>query len=94
VIIGAGLSGMRARQRLSEGPATRVMLIEAGGRDLGATGTRDPYAGGLAKFKLLDHPETDLGLQGRADPGRQRARIIYQRGAGVYWGGTAQPSTG
>jgi choline dehydrogenase len=61
--------------RLSEDPATRVLLIEAGGRDW------HPYIHVPAGFmKMLDHPTLTWGYHAEADPGTAGRAILYPRG--------------
>jgi choline dehydrogenase len=61
--------------RLSEDPATRVILIEAGGRDW------NPLIHIPAGFmKLLDHPSLTWGFKAEADPGTAGRAIVYPRG--------------
>ena len=64
VIIGAGSAGCVLANRLSEDPGTKVILIEAGGRDW------SPYIHVPAGFmKMLDHPTLTWGYHAEPDPG-------------------------
>jgi choline dehydrogenase len=75
VIIGAGSAGCVLANRLTEDPATRVLLIEAGGRDW------SPYIHIPAGFmKLLDHPKLTWGYHAEPDPGTAGRAILYPRG--------------
>jgi len=75
VIVGAGSAGCVLANRLSEDPAAKVVLIEAGGRDW------SPYIHIPAGFmKLLDHPSFTWGFHAEPDPGTAGRAILYPRG--------------
>ena len=75
VIIGAGSAGCVLANRLTEDPAARVLVIEAGGRDW------NPYIHIPAGFmKLLDHPTLTWGYHAEPDPGTAGRAILYPRG--------------
>ena len=75
VIVGAGSAGCVLANRLTEDPAVRVLLIEAGGRDW------SPYIHVPAGFmKMLDHPTLTWGYHAESDPGTAGRAILYPRG--------------
>ena len=75
VIVGAGSAGCVLANRLSEDPSTRVVLIEAGGKDT------NPLIHIPAGYvKLLDHKTLTWGFVAEPDPGVNNRAVLYPRG--------------
>ena len=75
VIVGAGSAGCVIANRLSANPKNRVILLEAGGRDL------NPWIHiPVGYFKTIHNPAVDWCYKTEADPGLNGRSIEWPRG--------------
>ena len=75
IIVGAGSAGCVLANRLSADPAVRVLLLEAGGRDL------NPWIHiPVGYFKTLHNPSTDWCYKAQPDPGLNGRALDWPRG--------------
>ncbi|MEM7190183.1 MAG: GMC family oxidoreductase [Pseudomonadota bacterium] len=75
IVVGAGTAGCLMANRLSENPANRVLLLEAGKHDI-YHWIHIP----VGYLYCIGNPRTDWGFQTEADPGLNGRSIKYPRG--------------
>ncbi len=75
IIVGAGSAGCVVANRLSADPNNRVLLLEAGGRDL------NPWIHiPVGYFKTMHNPKTDWCYVTEPDPGIANRQLQWPRG--------------
>ncbi len=75
IVIGAGSAGCALANRLSEDPAHRVLLLEAGGRD------NNPWLHiPIGYYRTIFNDNLTWGYQTEPEPGLENRRIAWPRG--------------
>ena len=75
IVVGAGSAGCALANRLSADPKTRVVLLEAGGRDI------NPWIHiPVGYFKTMHNPSVDWCYMTEPDPGLNGRRLDWPRG--------------
>jgi choline dehydrogenase len=83
IIIGAGSAGCVLANRLSEDPKTRVLLLEAGGKDTSLLIRMPAGVGGLISQKC----DQNWGFWTEPEPHLDNRKLWWPRGKG--WGGSS-----
>jgi choline dehydrogenase len=75
IVIGAGSAGCALANRLTEDPANRVLLLEAGGRDT------NPWLHiPVGYYRTMFHPRLNWGYQTEPEPELDGRRVAWPRG--------------
>ncbi|MGC6517479.1 MAG: GMC family oxidoreductase [Candidatus Puniceispirillaceae bacterium] len=78
IIVGAGSAGCVIANRLSADPSLRVLLLEAGGRDI------NPWIHiPVGYFKTLHNPKTDWCYKTQSEPELEGRSLDWPRGKGL-----------
>ena len=78
IIVGAGSAGCVIANRLSANGALRILILEAGGRDL------NPWIHvPVGYFKTLHNPKTDWCYKTQSEPELEGRSLDWPRGKGL-----------